>query len=79
MDSGFTHGDEIGRDADVDQHDVEVGTVVRTKDIGAIRVQLAASLDLVKEPHRPQDKIDQIFFNPENQRKPLFTGKQDGE
>ena len=52
--------------------------MVPDKDIGAIQVQLAASLDLVKSPTGHRIKWAQIFLT----RKPAettFTGKQDGE
>ena len=68
---------KVLRDADVDEHDVQVGSVVRTDHISLSFLERAAVLYGVEYAQGPNDQSGPDFLQPEYAGEPLFPLQHD--
>jgi hypothetical protein len=63
---------EVVPESYVNQHYIQVGSVVRAKDVRLMRVQIGFPFDPVKKKQRPENKVSPYFLDPEHHWKPFF-------
>jgi hypothetical protein len=68
---------EISRDCDIDQHDVEIRSVIGTDHIRLPFFKLEPTLDSIEDAQGPYDKVCPDFLQPENIFEPFFPPEKD--
>jgi hypothetical protein len=72
----LAHGVKIDGYAYINKHDIEVGRMIGTKNIGSGWIE-DRSVDPVENPHRPDDEMSPYLLDSEHKRKLLLLLQQD--
>jgi hypothetical protein len=70
---------KIVRNGNVNEHDIEIRSMVGTKDVGPAFIQSRFPADEIKNQSRKKNKMSPNFFKHENLWKPFAARQKNGE